>query len=84
MFKSMLDHRDLIFQDSTVRLVRVPPQKQNYEAYLETDFLRAMERMENIDKVTASAQSFSAHASTSLLLVLTVYMTVKHMLPFSS
>ena len=54
MFVSMLDHKDLIFQDSTVRLVKVPPSKQTYQAYLGTDFMRAMERMENIDCVTTS------------------------------
>ena len=79
MFMSMLDHKDLIFQDSTVRLVPVPPSKQNYEDYLETDFLRAMERMENIDTVTASAQSLTSHASTSLLLALTVYIVGKQL-----
>ena len=56
MFASeLLDHKDLIFQDSTVRLVQVEKDDQNYEDYLGPSFMRAMERMENLDSITASS-----------------------------
>ena len=56
MFASeLLDHKDLIFQDSTVRLVHIEKDKQNYEKYLGPSFMRAMERMENLDSITASS-----------------------------
>ena len=48
------DHKDLIFQDSTVRLVPVAEDLQNYEDYLEEEFTRSMERMEGIDCITAN------------------------------
>jgi len=57
MFHSMLDHKDLIFQDSTVRLVPVEPERQNYESYLGPQFVRAMERMTAIDCVTGGAST---------------------------
>lgn len=55
MFTSTLNHKDLMFQDATVRLVHVPPEKQDYEEYLGPRFLRAMERMEGIDDITSAA-----------------------------
>ncbi len=56
MFASeLLDHKDLIFQDSTVRLVHVEPDMQDYVRYLGPRFVRAMERMEGIDSITAAA-----------------------------
>ena len=57
MFTSMLDHKDLLFQDSTVRLMVVPESKQSYQEYLGESFLRAMERMESIDTITSTAPS---------------------------
>jgi hypothetical protein len=51
----MLDHKDLIFQDSTVRLVHVHPENQTYQKYLGASFLRAMERNANIDCVTTAS-----------------------------
>ena len=57
MFTSMLDHKDLLFQDSTVRLMVVPESKQSYQEYLGESFLRAMERMESIDTITSKAPS---------------------------
>ena len=53
MFSSMLDHKDLIFQDSTVRLIHVEEDKQDYINYLGESFMRSMERMHNIDCVTS-------------------------------
>ena len=34
MFNSMLDHKDLIFQDSAVRLVALDEKEQDYKEYL--------------------------------------------------
>ncbi len=66
MFASgMLDYKDLIFQDSTVRLVAVEPDEQNYVTYLGPRFVRAMERMEGIDSITAA----SCHPVSSLILI---------------
>ena len=80
MFDSMLDHKDLIFTDSTVRLVHVPDSKQYYKDYLESDFLRAMERMENIDSITAGAQSVTASLSSALVvLFLTLAVCLRHL-----
>ena len=80
MFSSMLDHKDLIFTDSTVRLVHVPYSKQNYKDYLETDFLRAMERMEDIDCITDGAQCVTASLSSTMLLMLTLATCLQHLL----
>ncbi len=54
MFDSSLDHKDLIFQDSTVRLIPVEKENQNYESFLGPSFVRSMERMEGIDCVTTA------------------------------
>jgi len=55
MFDSYLDHKDLIFQDSTVRLVPIEQENQNYEKFLGNRFIRSMERMEHIDRITAGS-----------------------------
>lgn len=55
MFKSMLNHKDLIFQDSCVRLIKIEPDTQSFEEYLGPSFLRAMERMEEIDCVSETS-----------------------------
>ena len=68
MFGSMLDHKDLIFQDSTVRLVEVPKEKQFYQEYLGESFMRAMQRMENIDCITNSASGLHLFSAAILLL----------------
>ena len=60
MFDSMLNHRDLIFQDATVRLIQINSTQQNYIDYLGPQFVRAMQRMENIDCVTGSRAATSA------------------------
>ena len=71
MFSSpMPDSKDLIFQDSTVRIVQVLKENQNYEKYLEASFVRAMQRMENMDCVTAGQQ---AAAPCSIFIVAIVY-----------
>ena len=55
MFDSMLNHKDLIFQDSTVRLVSLLG--KTYDEFLGETFVRSMERMLNIDHVTGSFAS---------------------------
>ena len=82
MFVSMLDHKDLIFQDSTVRLVKVPDSKHDYKSYLETDFLRAMERMENIDCITAGAEGVRGGCGVMLgvMVVVGVLVALRHYL----
>lgn len=49
MFDSGVDQDDLLFSDSTVRLVEVAPEKQNYEAYLGTTFLKAVNTLNQFD-----------------------------------
>ena len=68
MFDSMLDHKDLIFQDSTVRLVPVKQENQNYQSFLGARFVRAMDRMETIDSVTAAGATAVTYSYTSVLL----------------
>ena len=73
MFDSMLDHKDLIFQDSTVRLVHVPDEDQTYDKYLGPAFMRGMERNENIDCVTGGwAVSWQPSCVLTLTLMLIV------------
>ena len=79
MFVSMLDHKDLIFQDSTVRLVRVPPSKQDYKSYLGLDFVRAMERMENIDCITTGGACVNVCSHFSLVFV-SIILALNHWL----
>lgn len=43
MFASASGSHDLIFQDATQQLIRVPLVNQTYNSYLDRDFLRAME-----------------------------------------
>jgi len=72
MFGSMLDHKDLIFQDSTVRLVEVTEEKQTYQEYLGERFMRAMQRMETIDCITDSATSLNHFTSFTILFIVLV------------
>ena len=74
MFSSDLNYKDLIFQDSTVRLVSVDKDQQNYNDYLGTSFVRAMERMNNIDCVTG--KSSLLHASPVILLLILAFIQV--------
>ena len=78
MFKSMLDHKDLIFQDSSVRLVKVEEDRQNYAEYLGSSFMRAMQRMQEIDCVgsLSAGASPSYHQTGFLSVLLTVLLLV--------
>jgi len=74
MFDSTVNHKDLIFQDATVRLVRINPMNQTYDAYLGPTFIRSMQRMASIDCVTGQAASLLhccalLYVLTGLLLV---------------
>ena len=78
MFASeLLNHKDLIFQDSTVRLVSVHPDEQNYVTYLGPRFVRAMERMEGIDTITAA--SCQPLSSVILVVVTLIFSTLLHL-----
>lgn len=72
MFDSSLDHKDLMFEDSTVRLALIPPEKQNYIKYLKPAFIRAMERLQNIDCITASSTTIHLNSFIALLSMLIV------------
>ena len=77
MFDSYLDHKDLIFQDSTVRLVPIEPDHQNYERFLGSRFIRAMERMEHIDRITAGSEHLHAAYITIFLSLLFTFLRWK-------
>lgn len=64
MFDSILNHKDLIFQDSTVRLVSLLG--KTYDEFLGETFVRSMERMMNIDRVTGSFASIQSVSSYKL------------------
>ena len=49
MFNSYVDYRDLIFQDSTVRLSPIEYENQDFKTFLGESFIRSMERMAGID-----------------------------------
>ena len=70
MFDSTVNHKDLIFQDATVRLVRINPANQTYSAYLGPTFVRSMQRMASIDCVTGRSAATSIHCF-ALLWILT-------------
>lgn len=57
MFDSGVDQDDLLFSDSTVRLVEVPPEKQNYEQYLGTSFLKAVNTLNQFDCTSSSTRT---------------------------
>ena len=73
MFDSMIDHKDLIFQDATVRLVTILPADQTYENYLGAAFIRAMKRMHSIDCVTGAGAiqrpGFATVAAAAVLVI---------------
>jgi len=69
LFDSILNHKDLIFQDATVRLVQIDPADQDYNTYLGPVFIRAMERHKNVDCVTGAGPRL---VSQSLLLLLSL------------
>ncbi|ESO04012.1 hypothetical protein HELRODRAFT_99809 [Helobdella robusta] len=70
MFDSAINHRDLIFQDATVRLV--PVTDQTYEEYLGPEFVRMMERMKLIDKVTGQPSSDASIVTPTTHIVLSI------------
>ena len=78
MFQSMLDHKDLLFQDSTVRLVSVTEDLQNYRSYLGVTFTRAMDRMEGIDCITDNSAT-STNGLTRYLSIIVCIFTMFYM-----
>lgn len=78
MFDSTVNHKDLLFQDATVRLVRINPQNQTYTAYLGPNFIRSMQQMESIDCVTGRAAAL--HRFAMLYYVLTALLVVNRFL----
>ena len=69
MFDSMLNHNDLMFQDSTVRLVAVKDKKQTYKEYLGPAFVRAMERNAEHDCITSAANQVALASVKQMALV---------------
>lgn len=55
MFDSGVDQDDLLFSDSTVRLVEVEPDKQSYTAYLGVTFLKAVNTLNQFDCTSGQA-----------------------------
>jgi melanoma-associated antigen p97 len=81
MFDSYIDHKDLIFQDATVRLLPIAPGNQTYVKYLGEEFIRRMQRMKDLDCVTGSdAHATCQHsiltAITTILLTVRVFTTL--------
>ena len=74
MFDSYINHRDLIFQDATVRLVLIEPENQTYVNYLGPEFVRRMQRMKIIDCVTGAADQIRV----SMLAVLCAFVALYH------
>lgn len=72
MFDSMINHKDLIFQDATVRLAPIDFSNQNYKDFLGPDFIRAMQRMESIDCVTGSGKEPSHRLPLVVMVTCTV------------
>ena len=75
MFDSYINHKDLIFQDATVRLLPVDPENQTYVKYLGEDFVRRMQRMHTIDCVTGRA-SATGYSIVSLLMAVVAFLAV--------
>lgn len=61
MFDSTVNHKDLMFQDATIRLVHINPRNQTYDAYLGPTFIRSMQRMATIDCVTGRSAASALH-----------------------
>ena len=76
MFDSTVNHKDLIFQDATVRLVRINPANQSYVTYLGPNFVRSMQRMASIDCVTGRSAASSVHCF-ALLYIFTAFLVNK-------
>ena len=69
MFDSYINHKDLIFQDATVRLLPIDPDNQTYTSYLGEDFVRRMQRMKAIDCVTGRASAKHVSFITMLTVI---------------
>jgi len=69
MFDSYINHRDLIFQDATVRLLPIPLENQTYVDYLGEEFMRRMQRMKVIDSVTGRASAVNVSFFSMLTVV---------------
>jgi len=80
MFDSTVNHKDLMFQDATVRLVRINPMNQTYQAYLGPTFIRSMQRMASVDCVTGRSAASILRCFT-LVYILTGLLVV-NMLSF--
>ena len=66
MFDSGTWYTDLMFTDAAVRLMKIPPSKQHYLAWLGQDFVG---QIENLHKYTCSASSFSPHLMLLLVII---------------
>jgi len=71
MFDSGVDQDDLLFSDSTVRLVEIHPDNQTYQNYLGRTFLKAVNTLNQFD---CSSHSVLNHFSIMLILPFYVYM----------
>lgn len=71
MFDSGVDQDDNLFSDSTVRLVEVPPEKQNYEEYLGVNFLKAVNTLNQFD-CTSSSLAITINVTLLLLCLLAI------------
>ena len=70
MFDSGVDQDDLLFSDSTVRLVEVDSDKQTYEKYLGESFLKAVNTLNQFDCTNGQT---SITINTLLLLIAFLY-----------
>lgn len=65
MFDSTMDHKDLIFQDATVRLV--PVANLTYDQYLGENFVRLMQRINRLDAITG--RNYVPRVTSNLLTI---------------
>lgn len=70
MFDSGVDQDDLLFSDSTVRLVEVDADKQTYEEYLGESFLKAVNTLNQFD---CTSGHISTTVNSLMLLTLLLY-----------
>ena len=82
MFNSYVDYRDLIFQDSTVRLSPIEYENQDFKTFLGESFIRSMERMAGIDCMTTGNTSLGTliTANATVVAVLTVFMLLRNLI----
>lgn len=69
MFVSGKKYKDLIFQDSTIKLKPIPEARRDHRSYLGHEFLKAM----SIVDCTAASASLSASLTVPFLSYLTIY-----------